>query len=322
MGGLSEGNVQIANSIATDISDESQRGATMALVGACFSIAFTFGPALGAALSQVTTVAANPFATAAGCSLLLILVETLYLYFCLPETHPRMTKLRSSSDAAGRSESDPKKSAPQQSTPSAKRTYTNHPSLLNLTHFFFLLAFSGVEFSLPFLTATIYSTIVSTANASPSALNGRLLSVMGLLASLLQGTLVRRLPPLLTVRIGVVSCAISLVLLSRIQSVAGLYMSGCLLAVTSATVVTGLNSLGSLEADEGERGVFLGRLRSWGQAGRASGPLLFCTLFWWAGREMAYGVGAVCMIGVCGLVFGALKYPRAGLAVGAEKKSR
>jgi MFS family permease len=322
VGGLSEGNVQIANAIATDISDESQRGATMALVGACFSIAFTFGPALGAALSNITTVAANPFATAAGCSLALILVETVYLYFCLPETHPRMTSLRSSADAKT-TEGEAKKASQAASKPTtAERRYTNHPSLLNLTHFFFLLAFSGVEFSLPFLTATIYSTIITTTKASPSALNGRLLSVMGLLASLLQGTLVRRLPPLLTVRIGVVSCAMSLFLLTRIESVAGLYMSGCLLAVTSATVVTGLNSMGSLEAGEGERGVFLGRLRSWGQAGRASGPLLFCTLFWWAGREMAYGVGAVCMLGVCVLVFGALKYPRAALTAGTEKKTK
>ncbi|GAB1193163.1 hypothetical protein APSETT444_002366 [Aspergillus pseudonomiae] len=93
VGGLSEGNVQLANAIATDISDASQRGSTMALVGACFSIAFTCGPVLGAALSNITTVAANPFATAAGVSLLLIVVETLYLYLCLPETHPRLTKL-------------------------------------------------------------------------------------------------------------------------------------------------------------------------------------------------------------------------------------
>src|SRR6202041_1336492 len=46
VGGLSEGNIQLATAIAADISDESQRGSTMAIVGACFSIAFTFGPAL------------------------------------------------------------------------------------------------------------------------------------------------------------------------------------------------------------------------------------------------------------------------------------
>ncbi|KAK2795439.1 hypothetical protein FQN52_005205 [Onygenales sp. PD_12] len=308
VGGLSEGNVQIANAIATDISDESQRGATMALVGACFSIAFTFGPALGAALSNVTTVAANPFATAAGCSLLLIVTETVYLYFCLPETHPKFSKLQDPAEKAGGSSRPEQKPASTTTTTTpTPRKYTNSPILLNLTHFLFLLPFSGLEFSLPFVTATLYATL---STSSPSALNGRLLSVMGLLASLLQGSLVRRLPPLLTIRAGVVACTLSFFLLSRVSSIAGLYGAGCLLAITSATVVTGLNSLGSLEAGEGERGAFLGRLRSWGQAGRAAGPIVFCSLFWWAGREVAYTVGGLAMLGVCAIVFGGLKAPR------------
>jgi len=32
--------------------------------------------------------------------------------------------------------------------------------------------------------------------------------------------------------------------------------------------------------------------------GRACGPLLFCSLYWWAGREVAYNTGAACMIAV------------------------
>ena len=86
VGGLSEGNVQLATAMAADLSNEKQRGATMALVGVCFSISFTFGPALGAALANVETVVSNPFATAAGFSLILVSTETIYLYFCLPET--------------------------------------------------------------------------------------------------------------------------------------------------------------------------------------------------------------------------------------------
>jgi predicted MFS family arabinose efflux permease len=91
VGGLSEGNVQIAMAIATDISDDSQRGATMALVGVCFSIAFTFGPALGAYLSTLQVMSTNPFAMAAGFSLFLIVTETIYLYVSLPETLPSAT---------------------------------------------------------------------------------------------------------------------------------------------------------------------------------------------------------------------------------------
>lgn len=307
VGGLSEANVQLANAIVADVTDHSHRGASMALVGACFSIAFTFGPMLGAALSSVDIVAANPFIAAALVSLLLILLETLYLWACLPETHPRLTTLGSDDANAQRaSGADKSKSQTQSAGDVSPAPHTNHPATLNALHFLFLLPFSGLEFSLPFLTATLYEGL---STASPAALNGRLLSLMGLIASLLQGTVVRRLPPLVTVRAGVVACALSFFFLARVSSIAELYIAGALLAVTSATVVTGLNSLGSFEARDANRGAVLGRLRGWGQAGRAAGPILFCTLFWWAGREAAYSVGGLAMSVVVVGVFGFLKTP-------------
>ncbi|KAJ5833118.1 hypothetical protein N7474_001429 [Penicillium riverlandense] len=323
VGGLSEGNVQLANAIAADISDESHRSATMALVGVCFSIAFTCGPALGAALSSVKIVEANPFITAASVSLALILVEFVFVYVCLPETHPRFTTLREGdpvswvqcrkAPAEARTQvqiQTPNQENKPKDTPSAQPSaarHTNNPSFLNAVHFLFLVPFSGLEFSLPFLTATLYAN--TTTDASPAALNGRLLSLMGLIASLLQGTAVRRLPPLLIVRAGVVACAISFFLLAHISSLAGLYAAGSLLAVTSATVVTGLNSLGSFEARDADRGAVMGRLRGWGQAGRATGPIVFCSLFWWAGRRAAYTAGGAAMVAVAGAVFMLLKSP-------------
>jgi predicted MFS family arabinose efflux permease len=312
VGGLSEGNVQMANAIATDISDEDQRGSTMAMVGACFSIAFTFGPALGAALANITTIAANPFATAAGFSLFLILVETLYLYLCLPETHPKLVQHAASKPTKSGADSS-------STTGGAKRkAYTNNPALLNLIHLLFLLPFSGMEFSLPFLTTTLLG---ADSDVNPSAINGRLLGGVGLVASLLQGTLVRRLPPVWTIRIGVISCTVAFFLLASASSIKGLQVAAFFLAITSATVVTGLNSLGSLEAGEGERGIVLGRLRSWGQAGRATGPILFCSFFWWVGRQVAYTVGGVAMLGVCTIVLLGLKAPPATAAVTNKKSS-
>ena len=289
VGGLSEGNVQLATAIATDISDETQRGSTMALVGACFSVAFTFGPTLGAALASVPMVAANPFATAAGFSLFLIVVETIYLYLRLPETRP----IQYTHD--------------KQRGPIAKPVvHTNQPWILNLIHFLFLLPFSGMEFSLPFLIASS----LFPNNQSPSKTNGRVLGFVGLIASLLQGSVVRRLPPLVVIKAGVLSCATAFFMLARVNSMGALYGAAAFLAVTSATVVTGLNSLGSFEADESNRGEVLGALRSWGQLGRALGPLVFCSLFWWAGREAAYTIGGTCMLGVVALTFGLLKSPK------------
>lgn len=245
VGGLSEGNVQLATAMAADISDEKQRGSTMALVGVCFSIAFTFGPALGAALANVETIAANPFATAAGFSLFLIVVETIYLYIYLPETLP------ASRTIANGVSSKIAKAPP-------KHSRTNSHLLLNFTHFVFILFFSGMEFSFPFMTYDLF--------AYTSSQSGKLLGFIGLIASILQGSVTRRLHPLRVVQIGVIACAASFFLLGRLTTERGLYGAASLLAVTTATVVTGLNSLSSFEAEEGERGGKLGNHRSWGES--------------------------------------------------------
>ncbi|KAF7191815.1 Major facilitator superfamily domain-containing protein 10 [Pseudocercospora fuligena] len=298
VGGLSEGNVQLALAIATDISTEETRGKTMALVGACFSIAFTFGPALGAYLSTITTVAANPFATAAGVSLALIVTETIYLYYALPETHPSRQPEQNGV-------------ALKNNNPIEKKQRTNSHTLLNLTHFTFILFFSGMEFSLPFMTYELF--------AYQSKDTGRLLGFIGLVASILQGGVTRRMHPLRVVQLGVVACAIGFFTLSKITTERGLYFAATMLAVTSSTVVTGLNSLSSFEASADERGEKLGHHRSFGQVGRALGPLIFCSLYWWAGRDLAYLIGGSGMVAVCGLVFGGLKPPK-GLVVKSKKE--
>jgi len=92
VGGLSEGNVQLANAIAADVSTAENRGQTLALVGVAFSLAFTFGPLIGAWLSSKTLSLNNPFMTAALFSLGLLLVETMFIYFKLPETRKALTE--------------------------------------------------------------------------------------------------------------------------------------------------------------------------------------------------------------------------------------
>ena len=305
VGGLSEANVQLANSIVADITDEASRSASMALVGACFSIAFTFGPMLGAALSSVEVVKANPFVAAALVSFVLILLETIYLWAYLPETHPRFSKLKHVDEAKGFSGEKPIMKT-NSSAPNTSPKTTNNPAIISTIYFFFLLPFSGLEFSLPFLVATLHTGPIII---SPAALNGRLLSLIGLTSSLLQGTIVRRLPPLLMVRAGIMACALSFFSLAHISSLVGLYAVGGFLAVTTATVVTGLNGLCSLEAGDTDRGVVMGRLRGWGQAGRAAGPIVFCTLFWWAGRQVAYTMGGLAMCVVAFSTFILLESP-------------
>lgn len=302
VGGLSEGNVQLAMAMATDVSDESQRSGTMAMIGICFSVAFTFGPAIGAALSRWTVVKANPFAASAGVSLGLILTETAYLYFCLPETLPAPASTTEEPTVADQPESVPvEKKSNGGDVPSPTTEVRNSKTVLHITHFLFILTFAGIEFSLPFMTYDLFGF--------DSIGNGRLLGLIGIIASVLQGTFTRRVRPLRVVQVGTASCAAAFWILSTVDSLVGLYVAAGLLAVTSATVVTGLNSLSSLEARADERGRVLGKHRSSGQLGRTLGPVLFCSLYWWAGRTTAYRVGMTGMVGVLGLVFGLLVNP-------------
>jgi predicted MFS family arabinose efflux permease len=64
VGGLSEGNVQLANVIIVDISNKQQRGSAMALIRVCFSLAFICGLVLGVTLASINMVALNKFAMA------------------------------------------------------------------------------------------------------------------------------------------------------------------------------------------------------------------------------------------------------------------
>lgn len=299
VGGLSEGNVQLAIAIATDISDEKQRGATLALVGLCFSISFTVGPAIGAWLSTINVVEANPFATAAFFSLVLIVAETLYLYLNLPETLP--------SKISPIQLKNPPQNIQKKATCLSKGHRSNSHLRLNFIHLMFILFFSGMEFSLPFMTFEIFE--YSSSN------NGRLLGYMGLVASLIQGCVTRRISSLLSVRIGIFTCLLALLILARTHTVTGLYLATTLLAVTTATVVTGLNALSSFEAGINERGEKLGLLRSWGQVGRGLGPLLFTSIYWWAGREFAYTMAGMGMLGVGMIAFFGLHEPQTHAAM-------
>jgi MFS family permease len=122
--------------------------------------------------------------------------------------------------------------------------------------------------------------------------NGRLLASMGVLSALLQGgytrTATRKIGEGVMARRGVLSCALAFICLSILPYLTGawpsraIYVAAAFLAFTSATVVSSLTALASLQCDEevsGEtsplaKGRALGQFRSSGQLGRAIGPLL------------------------------------------------
>ncbi|KAI2476096.1 hypothetical protein Ptr902_12564 [Pyrenophora tritici-repentis] len=130
----------------------------MALVGVCFSIAFTFGPALGAYLSTLHIMDNNPHLSLHEPPRNATVSERIPEWLC-----QRTRKRHRSTETRAR---------------------TNSHTLLNATHFTFILFFSGMEFSLPFMTYDLFSYQAKDS--------GRLLGFIGLVASLLQASVVRR----------------------------------------------------------------------------------------------------------------------------------
>ncbi|KAA1466340.1 MFS DHA1 sub-family [Dentipellis sp. KUC8613] len=322
IGGLSEGNVQLAIAILSDITTPANRAKALAHVGIAFAICFCVGPPIGAyfasrpvtALGSSLGLELNVYAAPAILTLVLLVAETAFLAIALPETRGRAIK-------AAPEKTNGKASNGQAQETSRAKTVAQRISLLkNLRrlHFLFLGLFSGVEFTLTFLTFDLFDW--------SNTQNGKLIGSIGIISALLQGGYVRRalakVGELNMARRGVSGCALGLVLLALLPhfTVTRPWLAFRLLqgaavcmAFTSATVVNSLTAHASLQCDEATdgdtgkpvqerpelaKGQALGHFRSSGQLGRAIGPLLACASYWTFGPSITYGVSAVAMFGL------------------------
>ncbi|KAG0178625.1 hypothetical protein DFQ28_004130 [Apophysomyces sp. BC1034] len=287
--GFSEGNVQLSIAIISDVTTPERRSRNLALVGIAFAVAFTLGPPLGAWFASMDLTqlyprtdpwGIYPYSMPALVSLVLLLVETVYLYTSLPETRHYRRQAGSSVQP-----------------PDGEGTKLANLKRLNWIHCLYSFLFSGMEFTLVFLTFDVldYSHMQQ----------GKLLAFMGILSALIQGGYVRsRVHSIgekkLVVQ-GMASCAAGLACLSAVASSSYPYVwlfgGVSLLAFASGTVANCLNSLASLQCEDDEtKGKVLGEFRSFGQLGRALGPISTCGLYWLTGPAQCYGVGATMMI--------------------------
>ncbi|KAG6378687.1 major facilitator superfamily domain-containing protein [Boletus reticuloceps] len=319
IGGISEGNVQLATAILSDITTPAERSRSLAQIGIAFAICFCIGPPIGAYFASQPVPASvkalgielNIYAVPALITLVLLSVETLFLAAALPETRGTQRNGDKGSAQSNKVEK-PKLKLPE-------RTVQERLDILQTLrwlHFFFLGIFSGIEFTLTFLTFDLFDWSNSQ--------NGALIGSIGIISALLQGGYVRRTISKVgegkMARRGVISCAAGLVLLSMVPhfalkgsaiAVRPLQMAAICLAFTSATVVSSLTSFASLQCDDAvdqitgkpvqthpqlSKGVALGVFRSAGQLGRAIGPLLACASYWTFGPSATYGISAIAMI--------------------------
>ncbi|KAK1230107.1 hypothetical protein PQX77_006822 [Marasmius sp. AFHP31] len=316
IGGLSEGNVQLAIAILSDVTTAENRAKALAHVGIAFAICFCIGPPIGAYFStrplpeSAFYTEVNIYAVPALLTLVLLTVETLFLVVALPETRGKGKNTKT--------ETETKKSA-EKAKPTVKRTIPERIALLKSlrhVHFLFLGVFSGVEFTLTFLTFDLFDW--------NNKQNGMLIGSIGIMSALLQGGYVRRAMSKTgegnMARRGVHSCTLGLVFLALVPLYVSsnvtlarrfLQLAAACMAFTSATVVNSLTAFASLQCDDGgvdadtgkpvienlrlAKGKALGEFRSSGQLGRAIGPLLACAAYWTVGPSYTYAVAAAAM---------------------------
>jgi len=330
IGGLSEGNVQLAIAIISDITTPDKRGKALAHVGIAFAICFIIGPPIGAYFASRPVPAGltaggfevNVYAVPAFLTLVLLSAETLFLAYALPET--RGTVLNNSivvPSEEKKTNGHANKSAQNGHAPKLSRTDDVQRRIalldqLKQAHFLFLGLFSGVEFTLTFLTFDLFDW--------SNRQNGLLIGFIGVISALLQGGYVRRSMAKVgegeMARRGVSSCVVALFLLAIVPQLANgasshiavriLQAAAVCLAFTSATVVNSLTAYASLQCDEAvdadtgkkvdehpelAKGKALGRFRSSGQLGRAIGPILACASYWTFGPSATYAVASAAM---------------------------
>jgi hypothetical protein len=249
-------------------------------------------------------------------ALILLSVETLYLYLALPETAKISTKTSSQQEE---SLEQPRNNINTISVLERK----SNLKILNWIHFLYLFFFAGMEFTLTFLTFDLFDFT--------NMQNGKLLGFIGILSAIIQGGYVRRkahnIGEKRLVIQGILSCSIALAIISYltnlsngktwlyIDGITWLYIGATFLAFTSATVVNCLTSIASMQCDdeqqqigEGQerdtqninniipKGEALGKFRSFGQLGRAFGPIAACGLYWISGSGICYASGSLAML--------------------------
>ncbi|KAI8612059.1 major facilitator superfamily domain-containing protein [Chytriomyces sp. MP71] len=316
VGGLTEGNVQMSIAMISDITTPETRSRGLALVGIAFSLGFTVGPPIGAYFASIDLIkefpalkdyGINSYSSPAIFALVLIIIETAYMAAYLPETlgfkkEKPMTSAFTRSAAKRRTVSAKEQSS-KESTESAV-------FLLSLFHFLYLFFFSGMEFTLTFLTYDRFNF--------SNKQQGKYLATLGIVAALVQGGYVRRFAHKYVseksiIIQGMISCSIGLFIIGNLakgmdMGPRWLYIGAVFLAFTSGTVVTTLTSLASLtitgtkptnEHEESPRnisenqGKYLGSFRSMGQLGRSMGPLAACSAYWVLGSPISYTIGSV-----------------------------
>jgi len=289
LGGIMAGNISIASAAVSDTTTGAERAKGMGIVGMAIGLGFVVGPAIGGIASSWNLLDAwpegarwgvNPFSGPALIAFALATVNWIWALRRLPETLPpeRRGEAR-----------DTRTLMPFRALRSIR-----YPGVMrvNLLSFFYLTAFSGMEFTLTFLAGERHGF-------GPRQ-NMWMFVFVGLTIALVQGGVVRRVVPRVgerkVTRVGLALLVPGFLCVGFSPGVGVLYAGLAFMAVGSALAMPCLSALASRYAPEEVQGLVLGSFRSVGALSRAIGPVLGGVLYWALGSEAPYTAGAILVL--------------------------
>ncbi|KAF2352970.1 Major facilitator superfamily, partial [Trinorchestia longiramus] len=262
-----------------------------ALIGVAFSIGFIVGPGVGAVFSKWGT--SGWFAASALYALLLTLLNVLYVTTFFTETLPKTR--RSKSLGSGLAEAwalinpvslftfRPIKGVSQKEKANLVR--------LGVINFVYLFIYSGLEFTLTFVTHLQHNY--------DHIAQAKMFVYLGLVMVAVQGGYMRRVGAGNEKKVAVQGLVVMIPGFAFVGWSSGpvmLYTGLTLYALGSSLLVPCLTGLASVHGPPTQKGALLGIWRSLGALARATGPLLTAAGFWCVGSGWCYTVGGVALL--------------------------
>ncbi|NXA45707.1 MFS10 protein, partial [Nothocercus julius] len=291
IGGISKGNVSLSTAIIADLHSPKARSKGMAMIGVAFSLGFTLGPMIGAYLAMEAEKGEVFFLRSALLALMFAVADLIFIFFLLPETLPKEKRVSSvtsgfqatvdllsplalfqfSAVTRGRD------------SPSAKNL--QNLKVLGLVYFLYLFLFSGLEYTLSFLTHQRFQF--------SSMQQGKMFFFIGITMAVVQGGYARRIKPgneIRAVKRAIMLLIPAFLLIGWAANVTMLGAGLLLYSFAAAVVIPCLSAVVAGYGAASQKGTVMGILRSLGALARALGPILAATVYWLAGAQICFTI--------------------------------
>ncbi|XP_068799617.1 major facilitator superfamily domain-containing protein 10 isoform X1 [Struthio camelus] len=291
IGGISKGNVSLSTAIIADLHSPKARSKGMAMIGVAFSLGFTLGPMIGAYLAMEAEKGEVFFLRSALLALMFAVADLLFIFFLLPETLPK--EKRVSSVTSGFQVAvdllSPlalfQFSAVSRGRDSPSEKNLQNLKILGLAYFIYLFLFSGLEYTLSFLTHQRFQF--------SSMQQGKMFFFIGITMAVIQGGYARRIKPgneIRAVKRAIMLLIPAFLLIGWAANVTMLSVGLLLYSFAAAIVIPCLSAVVSGYGAASQKGRVMGILRSLGALARAMGPILSATVYWLAGAEICFTI--------------------------------